>query len=528
MPWVDGGSGQWVWNQSEYDTGAIPPMPGSPPPSAGRDGAAAVPATSPATSSGAPRTGLAAGLAGTVSAVSGASQEYQRARGLRGQEVPNRPGYVYQISSDGRLVERPLASTATAQQYGRDVQQGPAPTAPAPITVDPATGQPISGGAPGPRQPAPGSSLAANYASQHRTPQQRTGEVAQAPAAAQPAAQPAATGAGSADFVSRDYSPQQQAISRLQQTEADFYSQLDRLRGVDPFGNQAAIRQGTDRAVSQAAGTAAGTRGGAAALAGAQNRAVGVQSQLAARATGDIAAQRRADEVQAAQLGIQTVGGIGQIRGQIVGAQAQIADQMLADAELNLRSYLGGRELDQRERDSLRNLATQIAQIDQQRYATDVGYRQSVDDNVTRLLLGDKQLEGIAKQIEAGGEITGKDWFMGLMGLAEGVAQGAATKSDRRAKTGFTPAKTKDLKEFLGSGRGEFYEYREPHSTGARPGPNFGGMAQDLQKSKIGRTVVIEKKDGLYVDTGRLALATHGVLGHLAKRLERLERKVRR
>jgi len=41
-------------------------------------------------------------------------------------------------------------------------------------------------------------------------------------------------------------------------------------------------------------------------------------------------------------------------------------------------------------------------------------------------------------------------------------------------------------------------------------------MAQDLAKSKIGKTVVVEGADGLYVDTGRLALADHAALSALA------------
>jgi hypothetical protein len=48
-------------------------------------------------------------------------------------------------------------------------------------------------------------------------------------------------------------------------------------------------------------------------------------------------------------------------------------------------------------------------------------------------------------------------------------------------------------------------------------------MAQDLQKSKIGRTVVVEKADGLYVDTGRLALADHAALAELAREVKALK-----
>lgn len=316
------------------------------------------------------------------------------------------------------------------------------------------------------------------------------------------------------------------AAADLRATRDLFQTQLQRLSGLDPFGNQAFMQKATDRAVAQAAGTAAGAMGGGAAIAGAQRAAVGVQAQLAARGAQDVAEQGRRDAVQAAGLGIETVKGIESVNSQLASNEIALTDRLNQAAELNIRQYLGGRELDQSEKDSVRRFSAEVAKIDQQRYATDVGYREAVNANLTAMYQSDNALKGALAAVEAGENLSGDEWLMGIMGLGAGLAQGVAMKSDRRSKKGFAPAKARDLKEFLGSGKGEFYEYRSPDAPGQRRGQNYGPMAQDLRKSKIGRTVVVEGNDGLYVDTGRLALADHSALSHLAARVERLARRV--
>jgi hypothetical protein len=313
--------------------------------------------------------------------------------------------------------------------------------------------------------------------------------------------------------------------ARLQELQSTFLGQLERLSGSDPFGNQAALQKSTDRAVAQAAGTAAGARGGAAALAGAQRQAVGVQAQTSARGAQDIIEQRRRDEQQATGLGLQAIGGAADIGKQLTTNEVALVGQLNSAAEINLRQYLGGRELDQSERQSLRNLATEAAKIDMARYQTDVGYRESVNASLTEMYKADTVLQAAKARIDADENMSESDWVMGLLGLGAGLAGGAAT-SDERAKTNRAKPSTKALRAFVESGAGEFYEYTEPTKPGRRPGRNFGPMAQHLQRSEIGRTLVTPDGDGtLRVDTGRLALADHSALTHLAGRLARLERK---
>lgn len=461
-----------------------------------------------------------------------------------GQPVPGKPGYTWQYDPARGVVARVTDENAARVSV---VEQGTPP--PPPNTnpgayIDPATGRPIGQPPPRPATPQAGfASVRAAGAVPAAAPAATTPVRAQPTRATQvrqtnanarfaETAQPTAV-----DTTYRPTQPDFSGVDRemegLRAARDEFYGELERLRGVDPFGNQALLQKATDRAVAQAAGTAAGARGGAAAQAGAQRQAVGVQSQLAARGAQDIAAQKRADELQAAQLGLQTIQGIESIGQQLTGVELKKVDQMAQAAETNLKGYLGGRELDQAERNSLRQLATQMAQIDMQRYQTDVQYRQSVNDNLARLAVADKTLQGVMAQVEAQEGIGPADWLMGITGLVAGTAGAAgqaggfgALFSDRRVKTAFAPAKARDLDAYLRGGKGEFYEYRSPSTPGQRPGLNFGPMAQNLQKSKIGRTVVVEGKDGLYVDTGRLALADHSALSALARRVERLARKV--
>lgn len=339
-----------------------------------------------------------------------------------------------------------------------------------------------------------------------------------------PGAQPAAPAAWKP--VQQDYGRYDAEAERLRGLQTSFMDQLQKLSGSDPFGNQAALQKATDRAVAQAAGTAASARGGAAALAGAQRQAVGVQAQTSARGAQDIVEQRRRDQQTAIGLGIQAIGGAADIGKQLTANEIAMGDQAVRAAEVNLRGYLGNQELGQREKESLRQFALEASKIDMQRYQTDMQYRAQVDQNLTQRYIAGTQLEAAFAKINADEGIGPADWLMGAVGLAAGGAQAAAIASDERVKTHRERPSTRALREFVHAGDGEFYEYLEPEKPGRRPGRNFGPMAQHLARTEIGRTLVAPDRDGtLRVDTARLALADHSAMTHLAQRLARLEKK---
>jgi hypothetical protein len=323
--------------------------------------------------------------------------------------------------------------------------------------------------------------------------------------------------------ASADYSRYDAAAQDLKAARDVFNSELTRLSGTDPFGNVAFMQKATDRAVAQAAGTAAMAHGGAAAQAGALRSQQGVQSQLASRGIQDMEQQKAQDANASSGLRLQAANGIAGISGKLADNEVQFANQAISQAEINLKGALGGRELDQRERESLRNVATEVAKIDMQRYQTDVQYRENVNDNLAKKYASDSALQGMKYQTDAGENLSPDEWLMGLMGMGAGLAQGAIA-SDRRAKFNIHDPDLRDLQDYLGNSRGKLYNYRDPGKPGRRAGLNFGPMAQDLQKSKIGRTLVINDGSGtLKVDTQRLALADHAALAALAADVAKLK-----
>ena len=272
-------------------------------------------------------------------------------------------------------------------------------------------------------------------------------------------------------------------------------------------------------------------------MAGAQRQAAGIQAQTAARGAQEVAEAGRRDAIQASQLRTQIVGGIGDLSNQLAQNEVQFADQALKAAQINLQAYLGGRELDQAEANSLRQLAIEVAQIDMERYKTDMNYRAQVDQNLTARYQSDQALRGVMEQVAAQENLSGGELVMGVLGMGAGLGQaaimsagksaaGAVATSDRRAKFNVHDPDARDLADFLGNTKGKLYHYKEPNKPGRKAGLNFGPMAQDLAKSKIGSTVVVKQKDGtLGVDTARLALADHAALAELAREVEKLKRR---
>ena len=95
-----------------------------------------------------------------------------------------------------------------------------------------------------------------------------------------------------------------------------------------------------------------------------------------------------------------------------------------------------------------------------------------------------------------------------------------AAMSDRREKHDIHDA---DVKEAFEKVEPKTFRYDDPDAAGAAPGPRVGLMAQDLQKSPLGKEVVIDGKP-LKLDIGNaLGLALDGV-AMLTKELEKLKK----
>jgi hypothetical protein len=113
----------------------------------------------------------------------------------------------------------------------------------------------------------------------------------------------------------------------------------------------------------------------------------------------------------------------------------------------------------------------------------------------------------------AGG--TGSTGDVGPINPGNGMGSGNLEVSDRRAKTDVHRESDRDEDEFLQALNAYSYRYRNPaDGSGRRSGP----MAQDLERSKIGRDLVQTGPDGMKrVDTDGLVMAMAGLLGRVAK-----------
>lgn len=326
-----------------------------------------------------------------------------------------------------------------------------------------------------------------------------------------------------------DYSRYDQAAQGYQRAIDTFQNELDRLSGVDPFGNQAFLRKATDRAAAQAQGIAAGGLSTATARAGNMRQALNTAANISAQGRDQMAIQRQADQNAASQGRIAAAGGIANVVGQRAQNEVQLAQTETDAIQKNLDRALQGTEfaqkLTQEDVENLRQAAIAYSQIDQARYATDTQYRASVDQDITQRYMSDNTLQAAMAKIHQDANMTPKDWLLGAIGLGSGIAAGGAKlTSDRRAKFDVRDPDLRDLQDFLGNSKGKLYKYKEPNKPGRRPGLNFGPMAQDLAKSKIGRTVVSKDATGTYqVDTGRLALADHAALAELAREVRALK-----
>ncbi len=115
------------------------------------------------------------------------------------------------------------------------------------------------------------------------------------------------------------------------------------------------------------------------------------------------------------------------------------------------------------------------------------------------------------------GQPSGWDKMLGAAIPAAGLV---AAMSDRRLKEKVVDGE-KDADDFIKGLRAYKFEYKDPkHGAGER----VGIMAQDLEKSKAGRTAVVETPHGKAVHGGHLATAIAATLPGLAKRLSKLEK----
>lgn len=118
-----------------------------------------------------------------------------------------------------------------------------------------------------------------------------------------------------------------------------------------------------------------------------------------------------------------------------------------------------------------------------------------------------------------------------LVGAGIGAAGSlVGALSDERAKEAIAPADEAML-DLLDKAPAFGWEYKEPERPGAGEGRFFGQMAQDLEKSEVGSSLVSEAPDGTKMVNGvRAGLTALGSVATLKrtfdKRIEELEKRI--
>lgn len=118
-------------------------------------------------------------------------------------------------------------------------------------------------------------------------------------------------------------------------------------------------------------------------------------------------------------------------------------------------------------------------------------------------------------------ELQGKMWGSVLSTAGQ---VGAAAASDKNGKKDIKSG-SKDVKSFLDALSAKSYEYKDTSKPGTAEGPRVGIMAQDLEKSKMGKTLVKDTPNGKMVDTVQGYGAILAAQAELNQRLKALEGK---
>jgi hypothetical protein len=364
---------------------------------------------------------------------------------------------------------------------------------------------------------------------------------------------------------SGQYSPE--AINMMRQAAA----------GQGPSAAQAQMQAGTDQAI-RAQLAAAGSRGfNPAAMRGAQ-----MQGAEMLQTSANQAAQLRAQEQQAAQqqflqaslqqeqmqrqAAMQAAGlsldqdvASQQARQAAINAQGQIAGQFaglgsqqaISQAELMQQAALANQGVKMQA-----DLANQGASLQAQQATQDAALRAAMFNQQMGLnawqsgqnvgmgwqgmgadLLGRQTgfvmgADEAARQRNFLGQQADVAFGRQMLGslIGAGGAVGAAyagrsptsTASDKRAKTNIKP--NDQTLAFLEALTDNSYDYKEPNKPGRAPGRQYGPMAQDLEKTAMGKTAVTEDADGTkMVDSARGFLLALSGLANVHQRLKALE-----
>lgn len=300
--------------------------------------------------------------------------------------------------------------------------------------------------------------------------------------------------------------------ARDQQNEA-VRLQRQAALGNTPSVAQLQQQQGIDAAQRSQASMAASARGGGLARAAAQRQAMANAGDLQTQAVGQSAQLRAQEMAQArAAYGQQTSALRSQDQGQqqLEAGMAQYqSDQQMKQRALNDQMTQGTWQLGQNA-----SMADQKGTIEYN--------RQNSENWATEGSINAKiNMENSKLEANKNNAV-----WEGITGAGKNLM--SAGMSDEREKEDVKPA-DKQVKLFLDSLKAHEYKYKNPLAKGAAPGEHVSVMAQELEKSKLGKKMVEKDSESgnKMVDYGSGLPVMLAALASINKRQNELEKALK-
>jgi hypothetical protein len=265
-----------------------------------------------------------------------------------------------------------------------------------------------------------------------------------------------------------------------------------------PTAAQAQLQAGTDASINSALALAHSQRGGNSSVA--MKNAL-MQNGQTMQSASNQATQLRAQEQQAAQM--QLGSALSGVRGQDLGLAT-------SQAGLNQQTALANQQ-SQQQHDAL------VQQYMQMGLSLDQANQQSM------IQQGQFNQGQLGQQVAAANGISVQNSAQGaqVTGAAVGaLGAGLAMLSDERAKKNVSDG-SKDTRAFLDAIAPKKYEYtKEEYGQGKY----LGFLAQDIEKSEMGKEMVREEGGLKRIDTWKALSAALAALGDMHGRVKKLEK----
>lgn len=267
------------------------------------------------------------------------------------------------------------------------------------------------------------------------------------------------------------------------------------------------VGEGLGAAAGQQANTPTGYNPNAAAFQHSKDQ-LAFQQQLRAQALG-----QDPTSVAQQQLKTGTDRNLAQIAGSVAG---QRNNQALAMRQ-GLRAQAG---VNQDMAAQAANLRAQEMASAQDAYTQDLVRQQQSLQNLEGMKSG---IAGATQALQAQRNADNAASKQGFIGNV--MNAGATIFSDEKLKKDVKEVDSKSIEEFLSNLKAKAFKYKSPNGESYQNGTVTGIMAQDLEKSKIGKDMVSDSDEGKQVDMKKAVPATLAAVADIMKRIKKLEGK---